>query len=65
MTKPNNESKKQKMVQMAGKLEAITLHNCLEQFLLGAADLNPGAFTEWWDAASLLLAMGERQDPWG
>ena len=27
-----------------------TLHGCLEQFLLGAADLNPGAFTEWWKA---------------
>ena len=26
-----------------------TLHGCLENFLLGAADLNPGDFADWWD----------------
>ena len=30
------------------EIRGNTLHNCLEQFLLGAADLNPGAFEEWW-----------------
>ena len=30
------------------EIRGNTLHNCLEQFLLGAADLNPGAFAEWW-----------------
>ena len=30
------------------EIRGNTLHSCLEQFLLGAADLNPGAFTEWW-----------------
>ena len=27
-----------------------TLHSCLEQFLLGAAELDPGPFAEWWDS---------------
>ena len=26
-----------------------TLHGCLEQFLLGAAELDPGPFAEWWE----------------
>jgi hypothetical protein len=30
------------------EIRGNTLHGCLEQFLLGAADLNPGDFTEWW-----------------
>ena len=25
-----------------------TLHGCLEQYLLGAADLNPGDYGDWW-----------------
>ena len=26
-----------------------TLHGCLEQFLLGAAELDPAPFTDWWE----------------
>ena len=26
-----------------------TLHGCLEQFLLGAAELDPAPFAEWWE----------------
>ena len=33
------------------EIRGNTLHGCLEQFLLGVADLNPGDFTDWWDAA--------------
>ena len=31
-------------------IRGTTLHGCLENFLLGAADLNPGDFAEWWDS---------------
>ena len=31
------------------EIRGNTLHNCLEQYLLGAAELDPGDFTEWWE----------------
>ena len=31
------------------EIRGNTLHSCLEQHLLGAAELDPGAFTEWWE----------------
>ena len=31
------------------EIRGNTLHGCLEQYLLGAAELDPGDFTEWWE----------------
>ena len=31
------------------EIRGNTLHSCLEQYLRGAAELNPGDFQEWWE----------------
>ena len=31
------------------EIRGNTLHGCLEQFLLGAAELDPKQFGEWWE----------------
>ena len=31
------------------EIRGNTLHGCLEQYLLGAAELDPGDFNEWWE----------------
>ena len=76
MMKPSNESQETKEGPDGWEIRGNTLHNCLEQFLLGAADLNPGAFAEWWtplrscwlwEDAKILgveLRMTDKQDGW-
>ena len=43
------------------EIRGNTLHGCLEQYLLGAAELDPGDFTEWWERAQILLAFRRLQ----